>query len=72
MGLLKPTISPDEKAFKFGFVCLLKFIGYCFFVLSPSSGRKYQRGAAKGRNQGFSLWEPTSFHGGARGAYAPR
>ena len=37
---------------------------------SPTSGRllaltgsAYQRGAAKGRNQGFSLWDPTSFHG---------
>jgi hypothetical protein len=44
-----------------------------FYVLfSHQREKSTKRGAAKGRNQGFSLWEPSSFHGGARGAYAPR
>ena len=45
--------SRQESTFKFGFVCLLTFIGYCFFVLSPSSGRKYQRDAVQEETYGF-------------------
>ena len=40
------------------------YLFVCFYVLFFLQRKKStKRSAAKGRNQGFSLWEPTSFHG---------